>query len=109
MNTPQVATVTSSRHDLWPTRLYFLLLYASLGSISPFLNLFYVHLGLTGTQIGTVAAIASVVTLLAAPFWANRNDRWRSPRRVLQLFLFLTALALLALSQQTLFWGIVLV
>jgi PPP family 3-phenylpropionic acid transporter len=107
MNIPH--ETASQQRDLWTTRLYFLLLYASAGSISPFLNLFYVHLGLNGTEIGIVAALASVVTLVASPFWANRNDQWRNPRTVLQLFLVFTALALLGLSLQTVFWGIVLV
>jgi PPP family 3-phenylpropionic acid transporter len=47
--------------------------------------------------------------LLAAPFWANRNAHWRSPRGALQIFLILTALTLLWLSQQTMFWGVALI
>src|SRR5437879_4481348 len=95
--------------DLRLTRLYYLVYFASLGFISPFLNLYLVHRGLSGTEIGIVGAVVAVITLIAAPFWANRNDRWKNPRGVLQILLFVTGLGYLWLSQQTLFWGIVLV
>jgi PPP family 3-phenylpropionic acid transporter len=97
------------QRNIFPTRLYYLVWFAGLGFVSPFLNLFFVHLGLNGTEIGWVSASVSVVTLIAAPFCANRNDRWRNPRSVLQLLLFFAGLGYLWLSQQVLFWGIVLV
>ncbi len=100
---------SSSRRDLWATRLYFLLWYAALGFVAPFLNLFYVHLGLNGTQIGWLSAIAAVITLIAAPIWANRTDQWRNPRSVLQLLVFFSGLSYLWLSQQGAFWMIMLV
>src|SRR5882724_2572892 len=100
---------TPPNNNLWPTRLYYLFWFAGLGFISPFLNLFFVHIGLRGTEIGLITAISSVVTLVAAPVWANRNDRWRNPRIVLQLLLVFAGLTNLLLSQQTLFLAIALV
>src|SRR5258708_4323404 len=77
--------------------------------MSPFLNLFLIQRGLDGTQIGWATSIFAFVTLIAAPFWTNRNTRWHSPRGILQLFLVLTALSYLWLAWQTLFWGVALV
>jgi PPP family 3-phenylpropionic acid transporter len=97
------------RRDLSLTRAYYFLLYGGVGFMSPFLSLFYVQQGLNGTQIGWATSIFALITLLAAPFWTNRNTHWRSPRGILQLFLVLTALSYLWLSQQALFWGVAIV
>ncbi len=96
----------SSTRDLWLTRLYYLICFGGTGFISPFLNLFFVRLGFSGSRIGWIMASCSVVALVAAPFWTSRNDKWRNPRAVLQVFLILTALSYLWLSQQTLYWGV---
>jgi PPP family 3-phenylpropionic acid transporter len=89
--------------------MYFLLWFAAQGFSMPFLNLFYVGLGLSGTEIGWVTSIGSIVILIASPLWANHNDRWRNPRGILQLLLVVTGLTFFWQSQQVLFWGIVLV
>lgn len=96
----------ADRRNLRFTRLYYFLFYGGSGFMTPFLSLFYVQQGLSGTQIGWVTSIGAAVTLVAAPIWAHRNAHWRNPRGMLQLFLVLTALSFLWISQQTLFWGI---
>jgi PPP family 3-phenylpropionic acid transporter len=97
------------RRDLKFTRLYYFFFYGGVGFISPFLNIFYVRLGLSGTQIGWNAAVASLITLVAAPFWANKGERWLNPRVMLQMALLLSALGYFLLAWQTVFWGIVAV
>ncbi len=99
----------SEQRDLWLTRYYYLIWFAGLGFVSPFLNLFLVHLGLNGTEIGIIIAITYLITLIAAPFWANRNDVWRNPRAILQALLAFTGLSWLLLSQQTAFVPIIVV
>jgi hypothetical protein len=37
------------------------------GFILPFINLFYVHLGLSGTQIGTIGSVSSIAGLVVSP------------------------------------------
>src|SRR5215813_6151273 len=104
-----VSQINLDRRDLRLTRLYYALFYGGMGFASPFLNLFFIQQGLDGTQIGWITAIFSFVTLVAAPFWTNRNTHWRSPRGILQLFLVFTALSYLWLTQETLFWGVAVV
>ena len=97
------------RRDLKFTRAYYFFFYGGVGFISPFLNIFYVRLGLSGTQIGWNAAVASLITLVAAPIWASKGERWRNPRVMLQMALLLSALGYFLLAWQTVFWGIVAV
>lgn len=92
------------RSDLWRTRLYYLLSFGGGGFASPFMTLFYIQLGLTGTQIGAVASMAAVVTLVAAPFWTSRD--WNKPRRMMQFFIIFNALGFFLLSQQVFFLGV---
>ncbi|HVO41208.1 MAG TPA: MFS transporter [Aggregatilineales bacterium] len=106
MNIPRLGT---AQRDVWLIRLYYLLYYGGVGCMSPFLNLFYTQIGLTGTQIGWTVSIMALVTLVAAPLWANQNAEWRNPRVALQLFLIAVALGYLVLSQQTFFVGVAIV
>ncbi len=98
-----------ARRDLWLTRLYYFFFLGGTGFIGPFLNLFYLRVGLSGTDIGVVAAIGSAIALMAAPLWTTQIRRWGNPRRMLQISLLLTAFVYLWLGSQTLFLGIMLV
>lgn len=95
--------------DLWLTRLYYFIYFGGGGLALPFLTLFYSRLDFSGTQIGWITAVGSVVSLIAAPVWTNRSYRWRNPRAVLQGSLFFGSLCYLWLSQQQLFWGVLAV
>jgi PPP family 3-phenylpropionic acid transporter len=61
--------------------LYYLGFWASAGSFAPFINVYYVHLGLNGQQIGLLATLFPLTTLLFAMPLANLADRrrWRIP------------------------------
>ncbi len=97
------------RRNLWQTRFYYLLWFGGSGSATPFLNLFYLKLGLSGTEIGWIASMSAIVTLAAAPFWANRSESWKRPRQVLQWLIIFNALAFFLLTQQVMFLGIAVV
>lgn len=79
------------------------------GFIAPFLNLFYVRTGLSGTDVGIVTATGSIVMLIAAPLWTDASRKMQSPRRLLQIALMFTAVAFLVLGMQNFFWGILIV
>ncbi|MEW5872534.1 MAG: MFS transporter [Chloroflexota bacterium] len=97
------------RRDLYFTRLYYFVCLGGAGFIFPFLNLFYARQGLSGTQIGWVAALGSLVALVAAPFWTSHSERINNPRALLQATILLSALGYLWLSQQQVFAWIALV
>jgi len=95
--------------DLWRVRLYYFIYFGGGGLALPFLPLFYSRLDFSGTEIGMITAASSVVSLVAAPIWANQSTRWRYPRTVLQGALLLGMVSYFWLSQQSTFWMIVLI
>jgi PPP family 3-phenylpropionic acid transporter len=93
--------------QLIPLRLYYFFTGTS-GFLIPFLSLFYVERGLTGTQIGWLGTIGSLTALVVAPLWGRWSDRIPHPRGLLQFSILGSAIFFLFLSQQHAFWGIAL-
>ena len=99
-----------AQRNLWTLRLYYFLLIGGGGFLFPFINLFYTQQGLSGTEIGWLSTMASLVALIVAPWWGRRSDATPHPRRLLQFGLLATSLCMLALSQQTVFaWMAIIV
>jgi PPP family 3-phenylpropionic acid transporter len=73
------------------------------GFILPFLNLYYVSLGLSGTQIGTITSTSSIVGLLFAPIIVNEIKKRPQAKGLLQIALLLGALGYFLLGHQTLY------
>ncbi len=94
--------------DLWLARIYFFVWIGAIGFYYPFLNLFYRQQGLSGTEIGLVLTVGSIIGLIASPLWGRLSDSGAPLPRLLQVGLFATAFALVVLSQQTIFMGIAL-
>lgn len=99
------STVKSSR-AIWLMRAYFLLYTGAGGFIIPFISLFYKQQGLSGTQMGWLGTLGSLVSLISAPLLGRISDNIPNPRRVLQFCLFGSGLLIAWLSQQTLFFWI---
>jgi MFS transporter, PPP family, 3-phenylpropionic acid transporter len=68
----------------WAPPLYFLY-YAAAATLLPFLTIYYQDLGLTGTQIGFLAGIPPLLSLVSAPVWGIVSDRMK--RRKLSLLI----------------------
>jgi PPP family 3-phenylpropionic acid transporter len=64
-------------------KVFYFLYFAAAAAIYPFLTLFYESLGLTGRQIGILAAIPPLVMLFAASFWGGLADATQQHRRLL--------------------------
>lgn len=58
---------------IWPFTFY-VLYFAALSSLMPFLVLFYQELDFGGAQIGLLTGIPPLVTLVSAPFWTGLAD-----------------------------------
>ncbi|HLF91675.1 MAG TPA: MFS transporter [Anaerolineales bacterium] len=101
-------TAAPPRLSLWPIRFYYLFTGMS-GFLLPFLGLFYVDRGLSGTQIGWLGTIGSLTALLIAPFWGKWSDRIAHPRGLLRFSLIGSATFYLLMSQQRDFIQIALI
>ena len=92
--------------DLFFARAYYFAFMGGWGFILPFLNLFYVSLGLSGTQIGTITSTSSVVGLLFAPLIVSEVKKHSKARGILQIIILLGALGYFLLGQQTAYLAI---
>ena len=72
-------------------RIMFFAYYASLGSLLPYLPVYYHSLGHGGQIIGMLGAIKPFITFLVAPLWGVISDQTGSPFTVLY-FTFLVSL-----------------
>jgi PPP family 3-phenylpropionic acid transporter len=91
------------RRDLFFSRAYYFAFMGGWGFILPFLNLYYVSLGISGTQIGTITSTSSIVGLLFAPIIVNEIKKRPQARGLLQIALLLGALGYFLLGHQTLY------
>jgi PPP family 3-phenylpropionic acid transporter len=95
--------------DLLFARAYYFAFMGGWGFILPFINLFYVSLGLSGTQIGTIGSVSAVVGLILSPIIVTEVKRRPQARGILQASLMLGAIAYFLLGQQTAFFPILLI
>ncbi len=96
-------------HDLIFARAYYFAFLGGWGFILPFINLFYVSLGLSGTQIGTIGSVSSIVGLLLSPILVNEIKKRPQARGILQGSLMLSAIGYFLLGQQTVYLAILVI
>jgi len=89
--------------SLWGLRFFYFARYAAMGSIIPYLNLFFSRAGQSGVRIGLLTTVGAVAALLAAPLWGRLADRLGRPLRLVQAGIALSVFAYSLLSRQTLF------
>ena len=75
--------------DLFFARVFYFTYMGGWGFILPFMNLFYVSLGLNGKQIGLIASTSAIVGMLASPVWVSEVKRRPQARRFLQIAIIL--------------------
>ena len=95
--------------DIIFARAYYFAYMGGWGFILPFVNLFYVSLGLSGTQIGTVGSVSSIVGLVVSPIIVSEIKKRPQARGILQVSLILAAICYVLLGQQTVFSAILLI
>lgn len=98
-----------SNRDLFFARAYYFAYLGGWGFILPFINLFYVSLGLSGTQIGTIGSVSSTVGLIVSPIIVTEIKKRPQARGILQASLMLGAIGYFLLGQQTTFLFIILI
>lgn len=88
------------RAGLWIPKLAYFTYFAGMGSVMPYLVLYYAQIGLTGQEIGLLTGIAPLVTLFAAPLWGGLADVTQRYRGMLLVAIggYMLAIALLAFT-----------
>uniref|UniRef100_A0AC34PUK8 Major facilitator superfamily associated domain-containing protein n=1 Tax=Panagrolaimus sp. JU765 TaxID=591449 RepID=A0AC34PUK8_9BILA len=71
--------------DLFMARLFYLLYFASFGSLFPLLAIYFKQLGMTAAQAGVLLGCRPLVEFAAGPFWGVFAERFRKGK-VLLLF-----------------------
>ena len=90
---PQRSTQSSTRSGaLQAIRLQYFVYFGVLGIYLPYFNLYCYHIGLTGTQIGSLSAARSLVMVIFPLIWAALADRLRGRRALYILCSFCAAL-----------------
>jgi MFS transporter, PPP family, 3-phenylpropionic acid transporter len=79
--------------------LYYLVFWGGVGIYMPFVNVYFVQLGLTGRQIGLLATLFPLMTLLFALPLSALADRRRWRIRMLKVALLAFALTLLLMGR----------
>ncbi len=79
-------------------RVMFFAYYASLGSLLPYLPVYYHSLGHGGQIIGMLGAIKPFITFLVAPLWGIISDQTGSPFTVLYFTFIVSLVGQLAVS-----------
>jgi PPP family 3-phenylpropionic acid transporter len=91
-----------------PKSFYFFY-FAAAASLMPFLALYYEQVGLSGRQIGLLAGMLPLISLVSASFWGGLADATQRHRRLLRLAMGGTLIAVLALSLTSAFYLLIVV
>ena len=92
----------------WPFAFYFWQ-YAGIAFMMPFLVLFYQSLGFNGGQIGVLAGLSPLITLICTPLWTGLADATHRHRVVLSISLLGSILAVIAFPFFSSFLAILLI
>jgi PPP family 3-phenylpropionic acid transporter len=95
--------------DLIFARAYYFAFMGGWGFILPFINLFYVSLGFSGKQIGTIGSISSIVGLIVSPIIVSEIKKRPQARGILQASLMSAAIFYFLQGQQTTFLAILII
>jgi PPP family 3-phenylpropionic acid transporter len=88
-------------------RAFYLLYFAGMAALLPFLTLYYEQIGLSGRQIGLLAGISPLLTLLSAPLWGGLADATQRHKFLLMAALGSSLVVVLVLSLATTFLALI--
>ncbi len=73
------------RQPLVLARAFYFFYFAAVGCYVPFINLYFLSIGLNGAAIGALAALPPLILLAAGPLWGAVGDRFRIHRFLLPI------------------------
>jgi PPP family 3-phenylpropionic acid transporter len=90
-------SASKQRAQMSAPRAVYFFFFAAASTLVPYLTLYYQTLGLSGIQIGILAAIPPIVSLFAAPAWGALADKTRRHRTILLSAMGLSAIVNLSM------------
>jgi PPP family 3-phenylpropionic acid transporter len=99
----------SPAYQLLLPKLYYFFAYAASAALIPYLVIYYQSLGLSGSQIGFLSGIPTLISLVSMPLWGGLADATSKKHLLLGISILLTMAAVWALSYATVFVWIALV
>lgn len=81
-------------NKVWPFA-YFFLFFAAIAAHMPYLVLYFQALNFSGAQIGLLAGISPLITLVSVPLWTRAADRSGRHRAILGLAMLVPVVGLL--------------
>jgi MFS transporter, PPP family, 3-phenylpropionic acid transporter len=94
----------SQRRPLFYAKAFYFLYFGAWACLAPFLSVYYKGLGFSGSQIGFLASISPLTTLIAASFWSGLADATQHHKRILLTAVAGSAFSILALSLVNMYW-----
>ena len=91
------------------SRAFYFFFFAAAVALSPFLALYYEHIGLSGTQIGVLRGLSPLLMLFSAPLWGALADATQKHKRLLLLAIGGMLGSVFALSQTTTYGWLILI
>lgn len=88
----------SVKRKLIPAKLFYFFYFSSLGSLLPYLALYFKQLKLTPTQVGILMGLKPFVEFICTPLWGAVVDRFKMGKLVLLMSLLVAALSQFSLS-----------
>ena len=95
---PSTPASTPTHGTRWAA-LYYFSFFAAIGILVPYINLYYESVGLNTGSIGILAALPTVVSLVASPLWGAVADRLRLHKILLPLGMLINAVVVFVLLQ----------
>lgn len=75
----------SAKPIAWPLFGYFFFLCTLIGTMMPYLSVYYKYIGLTGSEIGYLMSLITLATIVVPHFWGWLTSVLRKPKLVLQI------------------------
>ena len=95
----KLSTPSPSSHPTRWAALYYFTFFAAIGILIPYINLYYESVGLDAGSIGILAALPTVVSLVASPLWGVVADRLRLHKVLLPVAMVINAVVVFFLLQ----------
>ncbi len=90
-------------------KIYYFFIYGAGAALVPYLVIYYQGLGLSGSQIGLLAGIPTLMSLFSTPVWGGLADATNKKRLLLGIAILLSMTMVGVLSATTVFLWLILV